>query len=130
VQAVKRLGELGDLQALPVLEWVAKRAKLINVKFEAQAAVEKIKATSQPSQPPQCPPPPVQPHYPVPEAQPQYPPGPGDTQAPAYYPPGPVGAAPAQSQGLTLPFWLATIVFALAFGAVLGGIFWLISSTH
>src|SRR5215831_764021 len=57
-------------------------------------------------------------------AQPYAPPQAHVQQAPpAYYPPPPRG-------GMNLPVWLMTILFALAIGGVVSGIYWLLPSNR
>ena len=74
-------------------------------------------------------PPPVQqyapPQYPPPQyaAPPNYP-----SQAPAppaYYPP-----QPARPRALNLPVWLMTVIFALAIGGLVGGVYWILQTNR
>ncbi len=79
--------------------------------------------------PPQPPPAAAQPYYPPqppPPAQPYYPPQP--PPSPAYYPaaqpqPRPRAAVPSR---YTLPTWLLTVVFALAFVGIVFGVYWIV----
>jgi len=84
-------------------------------------------------------PPPAQPYYPPPPppppaAQPYYPAPPPPPPSQPYYPPPPPQPQP-QPQPLpqevgpsrfALPVWLLTVISALAFGGLVGGIIWLI----
>jgi hypothetical protein len=71
-------------------------------------------------------PPPAQAYYPPqPPAQPYYPPQP---PAQPYYPPAQPQPRP-QAVGpgrFVLPIWLLTVVFALAFAGLVGGIYWIV----
>jgi len=99
------------------------------------AAAPPPQAPAEPVAPPQAapppayvppPPPPVtQPYYPAPPAQPYYPPQPPPS---AYYPPPqpPQPRPPAVPSRFVLPVWLLTIVFALAFVGLVGGIYWIV----
>src|SRR5262245_15798252 len=71
-----------------------------------------------------APPPPQyqQPQY-HPAAYQHAPQGHAPQGAPAYYPPQPRG-------GMNLPVWLMTILFALAIGGVVSGIYWLLPSNR
>ena len=94
---------------------------------------------AQPYYPPQAPPPPAtaQPYYPPqappPPAQPYYPPQP---PAPAYYPPAQPQPLPqplppvAPRRRFALPVWLMTVVFALAFVGLVGGVYWLVQNAR
>ncbi len=72
-------------------------------------------------------PPPAQAYYPPPPAQPYYPPQP---PAQPYYPaPQPQPQPRPQAVGpgrFVLPVWLLTVVFALAFAGLVGGIYWIV----
>jgi hypothetical protein len=74
---------------------------------------------AQPYYPPPAPPPPAQAYYapqpPPPPAQPYYP--------PAQPQPRPQAVGPGR---FVLPVWLLTVVFALAFVGLVGGIYWVI----
>jgi hypothetical protein len=65
----------------------------------------------QPPQPQYPPPPQYQPQYVPPEYQPQY-------------------APPAPAPRAGLPTWLLTAAFTLAFVGLVGGIYWLVGSSH
>ena len=93
-------------------------------------------AAAAPPQPPQQPPPPpppvAQPYYPPPAAPPPaqayYAPQPPPPPAQPYYPPAQPQPRP-QAVGpgrFVLPVWLLTVVFALAFVGLVGGIYWVI----
>jgi hypothetical protein len=90
-------------------------------------------AANPPVQPANAPPPPMQPaapQYAPPQyaappyaAPPNYPPQP--PAPPAWYPP-----QPARPRGLNLPVWLMTIVFALAIGGLVGGVYWILQTNR
>jgi hypothetical protein len=81
---------------------------------------------------PQAPPPQQPPAYYPPQAPPQQPPQQYYQQPPPQQPPAqqhyyaPQAPAPT-GRGMNLPVWLMTIVFALAFAGVVGGVVWLMS---
>ncbi len=85
---------------------------------------------------PYYPPPPAQPYYPAPQppppSQPYYPPPP----AQAYYPPAQPQPQPqplphAVGPGrFVLPIWALTVVFALAFVGLVGGIYWVVQAAR
>jgi hypothetical protein len=82
--------------------------------------------------PPAPPPPPAQAYYPpAPPAQPYYPPQPPPQ---AYYPPAqPQPQLRPQAAGASrfvLPVWLLTVVFALAFVGLVGGIYWVVQNVR
>ena len=90
--------------------------------------------------PPYAPPQPAPQGYaPAPQFQPGAPPPAGYPQA-AYYPPQPppaYSAAPAYSAPAvigpgrpSLPSWLLTVIFAVGFVVVVGGIYWIFGSSH
>ena len=64
-------------------------------------------------------PPPAQPYYPQPPAQPYYP--------PAQPQPRPQAVGPSR---FVLPTWLLTVVFALAFVGLVGGIYWVVQTVR
>ena len=79
-------------------------------KAASAAAAPPLQPPAEPAPPPQPPPPPAvaQPYYPPAQPQPQPPPravGPGR---------------------FVLPVWLLTVVFALAFVGLVGGIYWIV----
>jgi hypothetical protein len=89
---------------------------------------------AQPYYPPQSPPPAqaqAQAYYPPQPQPPQayYPPQP---QPPAYYPPPQPQPQPRQQAvgpgRFVLPVWLLTVVFALAFVGLVGGIYWVVQN--
>jgi len=116
------------------------------------------KAAAGPPQPPAAPPqgqptgpyppyaqPAQQPSYaPPPQyAQPQYPPPPpqyqqqGQYQQPQYPqsqyqqpPQQPQQYYPTPRRGMNLPIWLLTVIFAMAIGGVVGGIYWLLQTNR
>ncbi len=77
--------------------------------------------------PPPPAPPLAQPYYlppsQPPQAQPYYPPA-----AQPYYPP--TQPQPVQPGRFVMPVWLLTIVFALAFVGLVGGIYWVVQSVR
>ena len=86
-------------------------------------------AAAQPYYPPPAPPP-AQPYYPPPQPPQGYyaPPPP----AQAYYPPAqpqprPQAVGPSR---FVLPTWLLTVVFALAFVGLVGGIYWVVQTVR
>ena len=92
-----------------------------------------------PVQPANAPPPPTQqyaaPPNPAPQsAPPQY--APPQYGAPSNYPPQPPAPPawyppqPARPRGLNLPVWLMTIVFALAIGGLVGGVYWILQTNR
>ena len=90
---------------------------------------------AQPYYPPPPPPPPAaappapQPYYPQPPAQPYYPPPPPQPYYPPAQPQQPQPQPLPQAVGpgrFVLPIWLLTIVFALAFVGLVGGVIWLV----
>jgi hypothetical protein len=85
--------------------------------------------------PAQYPPPQYPPQYAAPQGQyPQYPPpqpqyqAPQPQYAPQYAPQPQYAPPPAPGQRAGLPTWLLTVAFAIAFVAVVGGIYWLVGS--
>ena len=82
-----------------------------------------------PQQPPAYYPPPQQAQAPPPPPQ-QYYQQPQQTPPQGYYPPQPPQPHAGPAHGMNLPIWLMTILFALAFGGVVLGIVWLMSSNR
>src|SRR6266571_4825119 len=78
------------------------------------------------------PPPPMQPYAPPQYAPPQY--APPQHGAPQYAPPPPAQPnyppPPARPRGLNLPVWLMTVVFALAIGGLVGGVYWILQTNR
>ena len=84
-------------------------------------------AASQITPPPAYLPPQPPPQPPV--AQPYYPPPAPPPPAQAYYPPQPQPRPQAVGPGrFVLPVWLLTVVFALAFVGLVGGIYWMVQN--
>lgn len=97
------------------------------------AAPPAVQATPPPPQPVQAAPaytaPPQQPQY-APQ-QPQYAPSQPQYAPPQYQQaPPPYYAPPQPRSGMQLPVWLMTVLFALAIGGVVSGIYWLLPSNR